>query len=212
MFHPREAKESGKYADEVQQRLGSMGLPPDALQRIGAFGMVWGQFETFLETAVWALREEAVTGKRPSTEGQQIGEWIKTLGKGHPKFSAEVNGILAATSQAASDLKEFRHSLFHGALLSFGTEPQAIRNPRWHGELRRRPLGQAHINSETLDAAIGTSWALCRLAFNVVNYSKTGDEKLIAPLRPKVVRAVKAAHELRHYIAIMTALMNHEKN
>lgn len=56
----------------ILTRIANWGFPDDVLQRVGALALVWGQFESNLETAVWALRGEDVAGTRPWTDKTSV--------------------------------------------------------------------------------------------------------------------------------------------
>jgi hypothetical protein len=193
----------------VLGRLAGWGFPPEVQQRMGAFGIVWGIFESALERTLWVLRDENVLGIRPSTDKTLVSEWIKTLGEPAMKLEHDAYDLLSLTSIAANDLMEYRHALVHGWLIPFQTDATFIRNPRWNGELRRRPTSDAHVSENLLDMAIDTAWVLCRVLHAThaacIDLSKV--QRLMA-LKSEIVRAKSQASELRH----LTGLMSHEKN
>lgn len=192
----------------VLARLARWGLPPEVQQRIGALGVVWGVFESNLETTLWALHDEEVAGARPSTDKKTISQWINAMGKRSPKLNAEAQDILRLTSIAAKDLMEYRHALVHGWLIPFPTMPIFIRNPRWNKEVRNRQSSAAHVDENLLDMAIDAAWTLCRVVYAArsvcADLSKT---TVLMALKPDVTRAKSQTNELRH----LTALMNHDK-
>lgn len=193
----------------VLSRLEGWGFPPEVQRRVGALGIIWGVFESNLETTVWALRNEQVSGVRPTTDKTSIGQWIDAMAEGSADFNAEAQDVLRLAAIAAKDLMEYRHALVHGWLIPFPTMPTFIRNPRWNGEVRNRPSSDAHVDENLLDMAIDAAWTLCRVVFVArtacTDLSKT---ESLATLKPEVVRVMSQANELRH----LTALMNHEKN
>lgn len=144
----------------VMERLSTLGLPAPVQQRIGAFALSWGLFESTLERAVWALRKEDVRGVRPSTDKSQVSDWIVVLGNGSEDLSGEANGVLKVTAKAAEDLMRYRHALMHGTLVALPGAPLFIRNPRWNGEIRKRESGDAQIDENLLDLAIEAAWVL----------------------------------------------------
>ncbi|MCC7312418.1 MAG: hypothetical protein IT510_14360 [Sulfuritalea sp.] len=190
-------------------RLAGWGFPPGVQQRMGAFAIVWGIFESALERTLWVLCDESVSGIRPSTDKTSVNEWIKTLGEPATKFEQDVYDLLRLTSLAANDLIEYRHALVHGWLIPFQTGPTFIRNPRWNGELRKRPTGDAHVSENLLDMAIDTAWVLCRVLHATqdacIDSSKV---RHLLALKSEIVRAKTQASELRH----LTDSMSHEKN
>lgn len=188
--------------------IANRGFPDDVLQRVGALALVWGQFESNLESAVWALRGDDVAGKRPWTDKTSVSDWIKELGKPRSQFSVPTQQILQMGSLAALNLMDYRHAIVHGTMLPSSPMPTFIRNPSWHGEIRNRPSHDAHVDRNLLDMAIDTAWTLCQVAVAVrsacADTTKIAD---VAALKAKVSRARSMASELRH----LTALMNHEK-
>lgn len=197
-----------EHSQQIREQLLKSGLSQDVLQRIGALAVLWGVFETNLETTLWALRGESVASVRPSTDKSQVGEWIKDLGKRWPKMAVEANEVLHAASLAASDLMDYRHAIMHGTLLPAAAMPSFIRNPRWHGEVRKRPTHDAHVDENLLDMAIDCARVLCEAVFVARAICiESGKSVNWKALKKEVGRAVTQAGELRH----LTELMNHEK-
>lgn len=195
-------------ARTVLDRLECWGFPPEVQQRMGVLGIVWGVFETNLESTLWALHEEDVAGVRPSTDKLTVSDWIKDFGEGSKKFDQEVQDLLRLASLAATDLMEYRHALVHGWLIPFPSGPQFIRNPGWNGEKRKRKSSDAHVNETLLDMAIDVAWILCHAVFATRSACKDLTEsKQLLSLKGDLARARSQASELRH----LTALMNHEK-
>lgn len=193
---------------KVLTHLAGWGFPPEVQQRIGALGVVWGVFETNLESTLWAFHDEQVVGVRPSTDKTSIGDWIDNLAEGSAKFTTESQELLRSASTAARDLMEYRHALVHGSLIPCHTMPTFIRNPTWKGEIRKRPTHDAHVDENLLDMAIDAAWILCRVV--VAAKAACSDAKqanTLMALKSEVSRARSEANELRH----LTALMNHEK-
>lgn len=190
------------------EQLSKLGLPAPIQQRIGAFALSWGLFESTLERAIWALRKENVRGVRPSTDKSQVSDWIAVLSEGSQALSVEANGVLKIAADAAKDLMHYRHSLIHGTLVPIPGAPFFIRNPRWNGEIRKRESGDAQVDENLLDLAIDAAWVL----FQVVGSSEKACRDAehiatLASLKPDVTRIKRYANELRH----LAALMNQEK-
>jgi hypothetical protein len=197
-----------KNALVAMERLSNLGLPYPIQQRIGAFAVSWGLFESNLERAVWALQKEDVKGVRPSTDKSQVSDWIAVLENGSGDLTATANEVLRIAAQAAIDLMHYRHALMHGTLVALPGAAFIIRNPKWHGELRKRKSGDAHIEENLLDLAIDSAWVLYRVAMCAEKAS--GDPEFVLKLeelKPDAQRIKSYANELRH----LSALMNHEK-
>ncbi len=192
----------------ILDQLTGWGFPSEVQQRMGALGIVWGVFETNLESTLWAFHDEDVAGVRPSTDKSTVSDWIKAFGEGSKKFDQDVQDLLRIASLTANDLMEYRHSLVHGWLIPFPSGPSFIRNPRWNGEQRKRESNDAYVDDNLLDMAIDTAWVLCNVVFSARTVCKDSSkvQRLLA-VKTDLARARSQASELRH----LTALMNHEK-
>ena len=190
------------------EKIASLGITVILQQRIGAFAVCLGLFESHLEGAIWKLRNEQVKGVRPSTDKMPVSDWLKLLAKGNDALSANANAVLSVAAIAADNLMDYRHSLFHGTLVGFPDGAFFLRNSQWHGEVRKRPQGDAGVSEELLDMAIETAWILFRVAVAI----KQGnlDAALSAQLeamKAEVKRARSFSGELRH----LAILANNEK-
>jgi hypothetical protein len=195
---------------DVQACLLSLGLTPDRLMLIGAFITAYGLFETTLERAIWTLTETNVNGVRPFTEKMKAEDQFKCLGEGNPKLSGKCNEILKLAAQAAEDLNEYRNSLVHGYLLSFGPEsaPSFMKNPAWHGVKRNKAVGDAYIDEPFQDLVLIAIWTLFILVRHVEkSLTEPDSQRAIEALGDDVRRAKSFAGEARH----LRSLMNHEK-
>ncbi|QFU23039.1 hypothetical protein FM038_013350 [Shewanella eurypsychrophilus] len=196
---------------EIQTRLISLGLQPTHLMMIGSFITVYGLFETTLERSLWALREIKVEGERPFTEKMNTAAQFKMLGDGNPKLTDKCNAILKVAAHAARDLNEYRNSLVHGYLLSFGPDsvPSFLKNPRWHGEDRKKAAGDAYIDEPFQDLVLIAAWNLFVLVRNVEKvFTDPKAWEAIEAMKEDVERAKSYANETRH----LASLMNHDKN
>lgn len=192
----------------AMEKISGLGISYVLQQRIGAFAVCWGMFESHLEGAIWALQEEDVKGARPSTDKMPSSEWLKVLAAGHVSLSPDANAVLSLAADAAENLMSYRHSLLHGMLVPIPGAPFFIRNPRWNGEMRKRESGDAHVDENLLDMAIEAAWILFRVALLAKRalHDPSAATELEAS-KKEVRRARSFAGELRH----LAALMNHEK-
>lgn len=92
------------------------------------------------------------------------------LGEGNSNLSDKCNAVLKVAAQVAEDLNEYRNSLVHGYLLSYGVDntPQLMKNPGWNDVKRNKPAGNANIEIEEplqdlILIATWTLFSLCRL-------------------------------------------------
>ena len=193
---------------QIGQVLETWGFSQEVRQRVGALAVLWGAFESNLETALWALRGELVAGVRPSTDKTSVGNWVQELGYIWPNMTQDANDVLRAASLAAADLMAYRHAIMHGAMIPDAAMPSFIRNPSWHQEVRARPSHSAHVSENLLDMAIDAAWVLCEVVF-AARAACSDSEKAarVTALKKEVERAGRSAGELRH----LDELMNHEK-
>lgn len=196
---------------DIQARLIMLGLQPNHLMLIGAFITAYGMFETTLERALWTLSERGIEGVRPFTETMNTEAQFKMLGEGSSKLSDKCNAILKVAAHAAEDLNEYRNSLVHGYILSFGPDsvPSFMKNPHWHGATgRRKAVGDAYIDEPFQDLVLIAAWNLFALVGKVEKVFTDPDaQRAIEAMKDDVVRAKGYAGEARH----LRSLMNHEK-
>jgi hypothetical protein len=196
---------------DVQARLLMLGLRPNHLMLIGSFIVAYGLFETTLDRALWTLTETDVNGVRPFTEKMNSETQFKCLGDGNPhKLSAKCNTILKVAADAAVDLNEYRNSLVHGYILSFGPDstPLFMKNPGWHGVKRNKEVGDSYIDEPFQDLVLIAAWTLWGLVSQVEkSLTEPEAQQAIEAMEDDVHRAKSYASEARH----LRALMNHEK-
>ncbi|MDZ4201973.1 MAG: hypothetical protein U1C96_07520 [Gallionella sp.] len=196
---------------DIQARLMMLGFQPNNLMLMGAFITVYGMFETTLERALWALSERSIEGVRPFTETMNTEAQFRMLGEGSSKLSEKCNAILKVAAHAAEDLNEYRNSLVHGYILSFGPDsaPSFMKNPRWHGATgRKKAVGDAYIDEPFQDLVLIAAWNLFTLVSKVEKVFTAPDAQLaIETMKDDVDRAKSYAGEARH----LRSLMNHEK-
>jgi hypothetical protein len=195
---------------DVQARLYSLGLTPDRLMLIGAFIVAYGLFETGLERALWTVTETNVNGVRPFTEKMNSESQFKRFGEGNPKLSDKCNAILKVAAHAAEDLNEYRNSLVHGYLLTFGTEgtPSFMKNPGWHGVKRNKAVGDAYLHEPMQDLVLIAAWTMSALVRQVEkSLTQPEAQRAIEAMEDDVRRAKSYAGEARH----LRSLMNQEK-
>lgn len=196
---------------EIQKQLMMLGLRPNHLMLMGAFITAYGLFETTLERALWTLSEKNIEGRRPFTETMNTAAQFDMLGAGSSKLSDKSNAILKVAAHAAVDLNEYRNSLVHGYILSFGPDsvPSFMKNPQWHGATgRKKPVGDAYIDEPFQDLVLIAAWNLFALVHEVeIVFTNPDAQRAIEAMKDNVDRARSYAGEARH----LRSLMNHEK-
>jgi hypothetical protein len=196
---------------DIQARLMMLGLRPNHLMLMGAFITAYGLFETTLERALWTLSERSIEGVRPFTETMNTEAQFKMLGEGSSKLSDKCNVILKVAAHAAEDLNEYRNSLVHGYILSFGPDsvPSFMKNPHWHGATgRKKAVGDAYIDEPMQDLVLIAAWNLSALVRQVEQvFTDLDAQRAIEAMKDDIDRAKSYAGEARH----LRSLMNHEK-
>lgn len=196
-------------AEKIIAYIGRIGVSLAIQQRIGAFVVIWGIFESNLENVLWLLKEEKVEGVKPTTEGKPAGLLMDELGLLNGILSDEAHGIISEACLAAKELADYRHAIMHGTVTSFAGSVSFIRNPLWHGGKRTKPTHDAHIDENLLDMAIDCAGILSHLVISIRVKETIADINTeIEALKWEVRRCRSQASELRH----LADLMNHEKN
>lgn len=197
---------------EIQARLMGVGLMPKHLMLIGSFIVAYGMFETTLERALWTLRETCIKGTRPFTETMNTEAQFRMLGEGNPKLSDKCNAVLKVAALAAEDLNDYRNSLVHGYICSFGPEhaPWFMKNPHWYDASgRKKAAGDAFIDEPFQDLVLIATWSLWRLVHRVEKvFEDDAAQSHIEEMKDDIGRARSYASEVRH----QAANANHEKN
>ncbi|MFA6093897.1 MAG: hypothetical protein WCU88_10100 [Elusimicrobiota bacterium] len=185
-------------------RFAGAGFPPEVVQRIGALALIWGMFETNLESTLYDLREDKL-----SSVSTRISDLIDVMGSSENKLPPAAQKVFANTGLAAKDLMEYRHAIIHGWLIPAPIGPLFIRNPSWSGKPHKRTSNDAHIDENLLDMAIDSAWIMYQVVIIARKVSSDPNAaQALEAMTSDVTRARSQAGELRH----LTALMNHEKN
>lgn len=188
------------------------GFTPAVLQRVGAFVVFWGIFESYLELATLALMGEKLEkDQRPRTDCLQATQLIAQFRSSSDKYIPEVIEAVRKVSETADDLLVFRNAIMHGrAIPPPAGGPKFINNAAWFGEKRKRPVSEAHINERLLDMAIECATGLSAATFTIHMAALEPKENqlvFVSQIMAKIRAASSQANELRH----LAALMNSEK-
>ena len=181
-------KEYGK-ADLVQQRLG---LSPSVGQKIAAIITFAGCIEHHLERALWKLLNIDPKGIKPNTDAKMISDLIAML----EKFAASLTlgnerMLLEEWCAAARSGFVIRHNIAHGVPVRLGEALAYMRNPRWHGEIRKREFGDICADEHTLDLVRDALAVLLRI---VLQLTKDGHslQDIANPLAMKALRIARS--------------------
>lgn len=136
-------------ADHLDAALGLDAVVGSKLASIIVFA---ANIEYHLERAIWVLEDIDPKGIRPKTDGKPIGELIAMLESCTEKeMETNVRQMLTTWCAAARPGFIIRHNIAHGVSIRMETTLVISRNPRWHGEVRRREFGDLWCETGTLD-------------------------------------------------------------
>ncbi len=195
-------------SDEIANKLSMAGLSVHTQQKIGTLSVVFAMFENRLEFAVWSLGGESVKGRRPTTDSKPITSLIASLGSGSSHLPKKANKVLGVAAVAATDLSDYRNSLFHGFPVLMGDSAYFVRNHSWKGEVRKRERATAYTEGNIVDMATEVSWWLYQLVLDIPRACQQCEYTLITKHSENVRKAQIFASEIRH----IAAQMNNEKS
>lgn len=130
----------------------ALGLSAELAGRIGSIIVYTGNIEYQLERAIWVIEGIDPRGTRPKTADKSITQLIGILKESSSAHvSAEAQNFLNAWSEAALAAYTFRNDIAHGVSIKMGQTLVFNRNPRWHGEQRKREPGSLWCDSYKID-------------------------------------------------------------
>lgn len=177
-------------ADQLDAALGLDATIGPKLASIIVFA---ANIEYHLERAIWVLEGIDPKGIRPITDGKPISELIAMLEDHAGKESEDdVQQMLVTWCKAARSGFVIRHNIAHGVSVKMEKTLIFSRNPRWHGEVRRRQFGDLWCESGTLDLIRESFATLLRVIGTLAQDRKPPLE--IA--RPQVLRALREARSI----------------
>ncbi|MCD9824044.1 hypothetical protein LUG20_39195 [Bradyrhizobium japonicum] len=181
-------KEYGR-ADFIQQQLGLSASIGPKLAAIITFA---GSIEYYLERALWRLRRIDPKGVKPETDARVITDLISML----ERFAADLapgdeKTLLEGWCKSARDGFTIRHNIAHGVALPRGGTLVYARNPRWHGEIRKREFGDFWADEPTLDLVREAMAVLLRLAIQL-SREEILLKEIANPLALKALRTARS--------------------
>lgn len=192
-------------ADLEQQRLG---LSPSVGQKIAAIVTFSGSIEHYLERALWKLKKIDPQGIRPDTDSKMISDLIAML----ESFAATLalgdeRLLLEGWCAAARSGFVVRHNVVHGLPVRLGDKLGYMRNPRWHGEIRKREFGDFWAEEGTLDLVREAMAVLLRIIHQL-----TGDDVSLKDIAsPLALKALVMARSVLGEFASQNYNPSYEK-
>ncbi|BCM17521.1 hypothetical protein [Mesorhizobium sp. J8] len=139
------------------------GLTPSIGQKIAAIITFAGGIEYYLERALWKLHGIDSNGSKPDTDGRPSSDLIGMLEQfAGSMASGDGRTLLEVWCAAARSGFVIRHNIAHGVPTKIGETLAYMRNPRWHGEVRKREFGDFWADEYTLDLVCEAMAALLR--------------------------------------------------
>lgn len=108
--------------------------------QIAALILFWASIEYHLEPAIWHLAGIKPAGTRPITDARQVADLIDQLDHLRPTAPTDQQEALGTWCAAARSASIIRNDIAHGVPANYGGALAFMRNPRWHGEQRKRPF------------------------------------------------------------------------
>lgn len=186
-------KHSSRQFGRADQFDAALGLDAIVGPKLASIIVFAANIEYHLERAIWVLEGIDPKGIRPKTDSKPTSELIAMLeSRAEEELEPSVQQMLTTWCKAARSGFIIRHNIAHG--VSFKMEKTLIfsRNPRWHGEVRRREFGDLWCETGTLDMIRESFATLLRLIGTLAQDRKPPLE--IA--RPQVMRALREARSI----------------
>jgi hypothetical protein len=176
-------------ADLLQQRLG---LSPSVGQKIAAIITFAGGIEHHLGRALWKLRGIDPSGIKPDTDTKMVSDLIAMLERfAEGLVIGDERTMIERWCAAARSGFVIRNNIAHGVPLKLGDALAYMRNPQWHGEIRKREFGDFWAEERTLDLVREAMAVLLRIIIQL-----TGDDfslkDIASPLALEALGAARA--------------------
>ncbi|WP_145986968.1 hypothetical protein [Bradyrhizobium vignae] len=152
-----------------------------------------GSIEHHLERALWRVRSIDPKGIKPETDARAITDLIGML----ERFAADLppgdeRTLLEGWCLSARYGFTIRHNIAHGVAMTLGSSLVYARNPRWHGEIRKREFGDFWADEPTLDLVRQAMAVLLRI---VIQLSRE-EVSLKSVASPLALRALSTARSV----------------
>ncbi|CTQ50724.1 hypothetical protein JDO7802_02751 [Jannaschia donghaensis] len=170
----------------------TLGLDEITAPKVASIIVHAGNIEHHLERAIWILEKIEPKGIRPKTDLKPITNLISMLEKyAETVPEDDVRTFLQTWSKATRSGFIIRHNIAHG--VSFKMEKSLVfsRNPRWHGELRKREFGDLWCEPYVLDLIRESFATLLRIIAAIATTDRSlGD--IASPLAQSAVREARS--------------------
>lgn len=171
----------------------SWGLPSQNCQKIAAIIVYSGSIEYHLERAIWKCKGVDPKGTRPETDAQSVKALISMF-KNFADTTSEPHeqALFNLWCAAAEPAFIIRNNIAHGVAVKLGDKLAFMRNPRWHGETRKRKFGDFWADENTLDLVCESFAVLLRIVVAV----EVGRSTLTEIATPLALKALTEARSI----------------
>lgn len=146
-------------------------------RKIAAIIIYSGDIEYFLELAIWKLKAIDPKGLRPITDAKNVTDLIKLFESCAPDTPNDIKPHWIHTwAKAARSAYIIRNTIAHGVSNNMGETITFMRNPRWHGEVRKREFGDFWCDSNSLDMTADSFATLRRMVASIAITERTINE------------------------------------
>ncbi len=163
-------------------------LYPLTSQKIAAIITYSGSLEYHLERAIWKFENVQPKGIRPNTDAKTITHLISKLEKCVTALEQpDDKYFLKLWCEAASFGFIIRNNIAHGVAVRMGDTLVFMRNPCWHGEVRKRAFGDFWADDNTLDLVCESLAVLLRIIVKIES-EESMIKEIASPMALKALR------------------------
>jgi hypothetical protein len=168
-------------------------LEPLISQKIAALVTYTGSIEYYLERAIWKFKGIEPKGIKPETDAKSISQMIKNLSEFSESLEVtkEINFIQHWCEAVASGFV-IRNNIVHGVAIVLGDTLSYSRNPRWHGEERKREFGDFWADLSTLEMVCESFAVLLRIIVKI----ERGEEVIGDIASPLALKALQQSRSI----------------
>jgi hypothetical protein len=162
-------------------------------QKIAAIITYFGTLEYYAERAIWKLKGIDPKGVQPETDAKSVSQLISKLEECSDQLDDQnERDFLNLWCRAARSGFVIRNNIAHGVANKRGDTLTYMRNPRWHGEERKREFGDFWADDSTLDMVCESLAVLLRIIVKI----EAGDEQLNDIALPFTMKALREARSI----------------
>lgn len=168
-------------------------LQPPSSQKIAAIITYFGTLEYYIERAIWRLKKVNPKGVRPETDAKAVSKLISNLEESSTLLNdqSEID-FIKLWCRSARYAFVIRNNITHGVANKLGDTLAFMRNPRWHGEVRKREFGDFWADDNTLDMVCESLAVLLRIIVKI----EAGEEKVANISSPLASKALREAQSI----------------